>query len=431
MTLTPKGYIPRLVDEKLDTYLKLFGAVSLEGPKWCGKTWTALSHAESVFYVMDPARGYQNRKRAELDPALILEGDTPRVLDEWQEVPGIWDAVRYSVDQRHERGRYILTGSVTPPKKKYRHSGAGRIARLEMRSMSLTESKESSHDISLCALLSGEGFDPCVADIRLRQLARIIARGGWPEMLLVPSEDYQLVSRQYLKAISENDLFDENTPQRNPEKLNRLLQALGRNNATLVNDATLLSDFVGANGSSSEEATALSRVTMSDYLSDLRRIFVIEEIPAWSPNIRSRTRIRQAPKRMFTDPSLACAALGANSDYLIQDLNTLGFMFENLCLRDLAIYARQCEASVFHYRDNADLEIDAIVEMPDGSWGAFEIKLGEQQVDEAAGALKRFQKKMIEAHVAPPLCLVVITGGGTAYQRDDGIAVIPITALGP
>jgi len=430
MSLTPEGYLPRIVDQTLSKYLNIFGAISIEGPKWCGKTWTATHHGESIVYLMDPADDYKVRKRAELNPALILEGVTPRVIDEWQEVPGIWDAVRFSVDQAKGRGRYLLTGSVTPLRKKYRHSGAGRFAVLEMRSMSLFESGESSGEISLKSLFGGETYVPIVAEIDLKSLINITVRGGWPETLSLSQEEASAVSRSYLDAVIKNNLFDEETPQRNPEKLSRLLYALGRSNATTVNDSTLLADYLGEQTDEDDGTRSLSRKTMLDYLNDLKRIYIIEEIPAWNPNVRSRVRIRQAQKRIFTDPSLAIAAQNIGPEHLLEDLNTYGFMFENLCLRDLAIYSRHHGGNVFHYRDNSGLEADAIVEMPGGQWGAFEIKLGQNQVDAAAKSLTRLKKKMIDAMAEPPACLVVITGGGTGYQREDGISVVPITALG-
>ena len=430
MSLQKVGYKERIVDAKIEEYLKLFGAVSIEGPKWCGKTWTALNHANSVVYIMDPTDNYNNKALARLNPALVLSGETPRVIDEWQEVPAIWDAVRFDIDQNPGRGKYILTGSVLPPQGSYMHSGTGRIAIVQMRPMTLFESGDSCGSISLKSLFNKEKFEPFMASLDLLRLIDLTVRGGWPETLTLPIKNSGSISAEYISAIKRSEIFHEEQTKRNQLKLQRLLRSLARNNSTTVNIGTLATDVDGSGRSSqNEEDITISRHSVVDYISDLMKIFVIDEIPAWNPEIRSTIIMRQAPKRIFTDPSLALAALGVDKNRMLQDLNTFGFMFENLCLRDLIVYTGYYGGKVFHYRDNSGLEADAIIEMPDGSWGAFEIKLGENKVDSAASALTRLKDKMIAAGVAPPACLAVISGSGIARVRDDGIYVIPINTL--
>lgn len=430
MSLKKPGYLPRVIDSKLKEYLSLFGAISVEGPKWCGKTWTSLNFANSANYIMDPSGGYSNRERARIEPALVLEGVKPRLIDEWQEVPGIWDAVRFDVDQEPQKGKYILTGSVTPPREDYSHSGTGRFAIIRMRPMSLFESGDSLGIISFSSLLRGEAIKPFSADIDLKTLINLTVRGGWPETLSIPIDNAGRVSEEYLRLISKNELFRSTDKKRNTAKFSKLLRTLARNNATTVSLSTL-SDDSNIRQSHSENEVNLARQTTADYLDDLKRIYVIEDISGWTPDIRSKTRIRMAPKVIFADPSLAIAALGLNSQRLLNDLKTYGFMFENLCLRDILIYAENIGGAVFHYRDNSGLEADAVVEMPNGDWSAFEIKLGEHQVEEAASSLCRLRDKMVSNGATPPSCLCVITGGGFGRQRDDGVYVIPINALKP
>ncbi|MCL2443986.1 MAG: DUF4143 domain-containing protein [Treponema sp.] len=430
MALKQEGYKKRLVDKKLAEYLNLFGAVSVEGPKWCGKTWTSLYHANSVSYIMDPAGNYSNRKRAELNPSLILDGKTPRVIDEWQEVPGIWDAVRFNIDKTPGFGKFILTGSVTPPGESYRHSGAGRIAIIRMRPMTLYESGDSIGAVSFASLFSGKKIKPFIADIELTRLIDITIRGGWPQTLNIPIEKAGSVSTEYINALLKNELFSSVFSKRNTAKLHVLLRSLARNNATTVSEVTLTADIDGEERKKQSNADiSLSRNSVSEYIADLKRIFVIEDIPGWAPGIRSKTRIRMSSKIIFADPSLAIAALGIGKRRLFEDLNTFGFMFENLCLRDLCVYTEALGGSVYHYRDNSNLEVDAITEMKDGSWGAFEIKLGENQIETAALTLIRLKNKIVSNGAREPSCLAIITGGGLGRKRKDGIYVIPINAL--
>jgi hypothetical protein len=430
MVIKKEGYKTRLIDKKLSEYLKLFGAVSVEGPKWCGKTWTSLYHANSVSYIMDPTGDYSNKTRATLNPSLILEGKTPRVIDEWQEVPGIWDAVRFDIDKAPGLGKYILTGSVTPPRESYSHSGAGRIAFIRMRPMTLYESDDSTEAVSFIHLFSGKRIKPFTADIDLSRLIDITIRGGWPQTLNLPIEKAGNVSDEYINALLKNDLFSSDFSRRNSLKLNILLRSLARNNTTTVSETTLTADIDGENRKEqNNEDISLSRNSVSQYIADLKRIFVIEDIPGWDPGIRSKTRIRMMSKIMFADPSLAIAALGIGKRRLFEDLNTFGFMFENLCLRDLSAYTEFYGGSLYHYRDNSNLEVDAIIEMKDGSWGGFEIKLGENQADAAAQTLIRLKNKMVSNGTREPSCLAVITGGGLGRKLKNGVYVIPVNAL--
>ncbi|MDR1834175.1 MAG: DUF4143 domain-containing protein [Fusobacteriaceae bacterium] len=430
MALTKKGYKARIIDAKIEEYLQIFGAISIEGPKWCGKTWTSLNHANSATYIMNPAGNYQTKNRAMHDPTLILNDAIPQLIDEWQEVPGIWDAVRYDIDLNPGHGKYILTGSVTPPRQGFLHSGVGRFAFLHMYPMTLSESGDSECMISFSSLFEKPDIKSFVADIDLQRLTGIIVRGGWPEALALPEGKAGYIANEYIKAIYKNELFNEDFSKRNSGKLELLLRSLARNNVTTVNDETIIKDIEGSgNTTENEEDRLISRSSVLTYIKDLKKIFMIEDIPAWGPEIRSKTRIRTSPKRIFADPSLAVAVLGINVERLLSDFNTLGFMFENLCLRDIAVYAGAMGGSLYHYRDNSNLEVDAVVELKDGTWAAFEIKLGEHSADAAAKSLIRLRDKMTERGARPPAFLSVITGGGLGMKREDGVYVVPINAL--
>ena len=432
MSLRKNGYLDRIIDAKINKYLELFGAILIEGPKWCGKTWTSLNHANSATYIMDPADNYSNKVLAQINPSLILSGDPPHLIDEWQEVPGIWDAVRFDIDQNPGFGKYFLTGSVSPPHDSYLHSGAGRIATIQMRPMTLYESMDSTGNISLEGLFNKELFEPFSAHLDLVHLINITVRGGWPETLKLPINEAGSVATEYINAIVKNEMFRENQAQRNQAKLRKLLRSLARNNATTASLKTLQTDTDNADRQAqSKEDVLISRASVTEYLGNLKEIFVIEEIPPWNPEIRSKTIMRQSSKRIYSDPSLAIAAIGTSGERLLRDLKTFGFMFENLCLRDLAVYAGFHGGSIYHYHDNSELEVDTIIEMPDGAWGAFEIKLGEVQIESAAKTLLRLKDKTVSAGSVPPVCLAVITGGGIARVRNDGVIVVPINTLKP
>ena len=419
------NYLPRMVDAQLETYLQAFSAVCIEGPKWCGKTWTAAHHSSSQLFLGDPSGNFQNRQLAELSPSLILEGNRPRLIDEWQEVPPIWDAVRHAADQTPEKGQFILTGSSTPNHKGIMHSGAGRIARIRMHPMSLYESGDSSGAVSLSQLCSGKLIPAMTGEVSLRKLTELIVRGGWPGSLHLPLEQAALLPHEYITAIIEDDVYRIDGIKRDTSKMRLLLQSLARNESTTAANRTLKSDIekIGDENIDAE--------TINAYLDIFNRLFIIDNQPPFSTSVRSSVRIKQAVKRHFADPSLACALLNISADGLIQDLETLGFLFEALCERDLKIYAETFGGRLYHYQDYRNREIDAVIELPDGKWCAFEIKLGAHQIDAAAQALLKLHQEISEDPKGkPPAVLCVLCGlSNAAYQRPDGVFVVPITAL--
>lgn len=420
-----KKYRPRLVDKKIEEYLKVFGAICVEGPKWCGKTWTSAYHSESQIMIGSPENNFQNRKLAELSPSLVLEGKTPRLIDEWQEVPPLWDAVRYEVDKRAEKGQFLMTGSATPNHKGIMHSGAGRIAKLRMRPMSLYESGESSGVVSLGDILNGTVKASMTGEVSLIQLLELIVRGGWPGNLDVPAERAGLLPAEYLKAVIDDDVFRIDGVKRDTKKIGLLLKSLARNEGTTATNKKLKNDIKEIDDED------INIDTVAEYLDIFKRLFLIENQPPFSARIRSSVRVKQAEKRHFVDPSLACAVLGITTERLLGDLETAGFLFEALCERDLRIYAEACDATLYHYQDYAGKEIDAVVEFRNGDWIAFEIKLGANQIDAAADNLIAIRDSIAEeTGSTPPRSLCVICGMSNAvYQRPDGVYVVPITAL--
>ena len=422
-----KNYLPRILDDTVEKYLASFGAVCIEGPKWCGKTWTSSQHSKSEVSMGDPANNFQNRQLAMMSPDLVLDGETPRLIDEWQEVPPIWDAVRYKVDQSSEKGQFILTGSATPNHKGILHSGAGRIAKLRMRPMSLFESGDSCGKVSLQELCRGQLSPAMTGDVALAHLIELIIRGGWPGSLGLSAEQAALLPTEYLTAVIDDDVFRIDNVKRNKQKMRLLLRSLARNESTTVTNKTLIRDIKTVDD---EEIDAN---TVSAYLDIFNRLFITENQPPFAPSMRSSVRIKQAEKRHFTDPSLACSLLKATPASLLGDLETLGFLFEGLCERDLRIYAESFGASLYHYQDYSGKEIDAVVELSDGSWCAFEIKLGAHQIDAAAEGLLNIKKQFEDDPKGkPPAVLCVLCGmSNAAYRRPDGVFVVPITALKP
>lgn len=425
MSLKKEGYLPRLADKQLDILLRGFGAVCIEGPKWCGKTWAGLNRANSAVFIASPENNFQNRELARLSPELILDGKPPRLIDEWQEVPAIWDAVRFAVDQDSGRGRFIMTGSSTPATEGYVHSGAGRIARLRLQTMSLFESGESSGAVSLKALFSDGLSAVKNKKTSLEELIAITIRGGWPGSIGMDINAAKEIPKQYLDSVVEKDMLSVGGNRRDTDKFRRLMRSLARNESTVVSYRTLKNDMVESEGES------IDANTIATYLEILERLFMIENQPAFNPNMRSAVRVGKSAKRHFTDPSLAIAALGATPEMLFNDLNTFGFLFEALCERDLRIYGQSIGGKLFHYRDGKGREIDAIIELEDGRWGAFEIKLGTYQIDDAASKLIKLKQEMEDDPKArPPEILCVICGlSEYAYKREDGVFVVPITAL--
>ncbi len=417
-------YKPRVIDAAVKKYLSVFGAVCIEGPKWCGKTWTSSFHSKSEFLIGDPLNNFQNRSLAQMSPSIILEGETPRLIDEWQEVPDIWDAVRYEVDQRAGKGYFILTGSSTPKRKGILHSGAGRIGKLRMRTMSLYESGESSGEVSLEALCNGELKETLTGEVDLRNLAYYTVRGGFPGNLNVEPENAILLPQSYLAAIIDDDSQRIDNKKYDTVKMRLLLHSLARNESTTATKAKLLSDI------KENDDETIDADTVTKYLDVFNRLFLIDNQLPFAANIRSSARVKQAEKRHFCDPSLACALLKATPDRLIGDLNTFGFMFEALVERDLKIYAESFGANLFHYQDYNNKEIDAVIELSDGRWCAFEIKLGANQIDKAAETLISIRDDILKSGGVTPDVLCVICGmSNAAYVRPDGVFVVPITAL--
>ena len=379
-------YKPRIIDKKIKEYLSVFGAVCVEGPKWCGKTWSSSYHSKSEIMIGDPNGNFQNRRLAEMSPSLVLEGETPRLIDEWQEVPPLWDAVRHKVDQKSEKGQFILTGSATPNHKGIMHSGAGRIARLRMRPMSLYESGDSSGKVSLEDLCKGSLTPAMTGEVDLRKITEFIYRGGWPGNTDIPIDKAGLLPIEYLKAVIDDDVYRIDGIKRDVSKMNLLLKSLARNESTTVTNKTLKADVKAIDDED------IDSDTISVYLDIFTRLFLLDNQPPFASNIRSSVRLKQAEKRHFADPSLACALLKATPDRLINDLGTLGFLFEALCERDLRIYADSFDAKLYHYQDYNNREIDAVIELSDGKWCAFEIKLGANQIDKAAESLINLKK---------------------------------------
>lgn len=418
-------YKRRVIDTTIETYLKISGAICIEGPKWCGKTWTSAFHSNSEFLVGDPQNNFSNRQLAELNPSLILEGDAPRLIDEWQEVPSIWDATRAEVDKRHKKGQIILTGSSTPKKKGIMHTGSGRIVRIRMNTMSLYESGDSSGKVSLKELCNDNLVMQMLEEVSLEKIATYIVRGGWPENISVNDEYVHLMPRAYMDNIINEDLnkLDDGIEYDN-HKVLLLLKSLARNESTTVSDLSLLKDIV------EEDNESMSRNTISKYLDALNRLFIFNNQPPFSPNIRSSLRVKQSEKRHFSDPAMACALLNITQEKLLSDLNTFGFLFEGLVERDLAIYAQSFGAKLFHYQDYKNNEIDAVIELENGDWCAFEIKLGAKKIDEGAENLIKVCKDIVKNGGKEPKIKCVICGlSNAAYKRADGVYVVPITAL--
>ncbi|MCI6716782.1 MAG: DUF4143 domain-containing protein [Mollicutes bacterium] len=418
-------YKKRIIDKTIDKYMQVSGAICIEGPKWCGKTWTSAFHANSEFLVGDPTNNFSNRQLAELNPLLILQGDTPRLIDEWQEVPSIWDATRAEVDKRHAKGQIILTGSSTPKTKGIMHSGSGRIVKLRMNTMSLFESGDSSGKISLEQLCNGTLQEQMLDETSLCDLAYYIVRGGWPENISTTKDNAHLMPRSYMETIIEEDLnrFD-NEIEYDRHKMRLLLKSLARNESTTVSDMSLLNDIIA------QDNESMSRNTIKKYLDAFERLFLLNNQKPFSPNLRSSLRVKQQEKRHFSDPAMACALLNITADKLLSDLNTFGFMFESLVERDLAIYAQAFGGILYHYQDYKNNEIDAVIELEDGEWCAFEIKIGAKKIDEGAKNLIKTRNSIIENGGKAPKILCVICGlANAAYIRSDGVFVVPITAL--
>ena len=419
-----ENYKARIIDEIIGLYAKTFGAILIEGPKWCGKTWTGQNASCSECLIADPRDNFNNKKLASLNPNLILEGGFPRLIDEWQEVPSLWDAIRGRVDSNAKKGQYILTGSTSINKSSYIHSGTGRIAHLRMRTMSLYESGASSGAVSLKDICENAANDVYIGDVELNKVIELILVGGWPSVNGMSTKQGTLVAKEYIKSVLNEDLYKVDNVKRDAHKVELLLKSLARNESTTVTNKTLKEDI------KEKDFDDINIDTVTDYLSLFNRLFLTENIPPYSSRLRSSLRVKQSEKRHFVDPSLPCALLHLTEEKLLNDLELLGFLFESLVLRDLLTYVDSFNAKLFHYQDYANNEIDAVIEMENGEWCGFEIKLGANQIDEAAKKLIKINKDIIMNKGKPAKALCVICAlSNAAYRRNDGVYVVPITSL--
>ncbi|MBN1776643.1 MAG: ATP-binding protein [Clostridiales bacterium] len=419
-----RKYFKRIADIQLRNMLESSGAVLIEGPKWCGKTRTAMEAAASQLFLQDPDKQASYLKAADTKPSLLLKGETPRLLDEWQIAPVLWDAVRFMVDQRGEPGQFILTGSAVPKDNAVRHTGTGRISRLLMRPMSLFESQESHGDISMRKLFSGEKNIEGRSELSIEQIAFVIARGGWPASI---GEGIKVSLRRvidYTEAIINADISRVDGIAKNPMRVRALMRSLARNISTHAKITTIYRDIA-----MQETDEAISTKTIGQYLDALDRIFVTENIPAWNPAIRSKAAIRTSPKRQFVDPSIAIAVMRLTPERLLEDFEYFGFLFESLCARDLRIYADANDGQVFHYLDSSGLEADTVICLNDGRWAPVEIKLGSAEIEKAAQHLLMLKEKINTSKMREPSFLMVLTGTEYAYRRKDGVLVVPIGCL--
>ncbi|MDD3456926.1 MAG: DUF4143 domain-containing protein [Sphaerochaeta sp.] len=420
-----KEYLPRIADIVLSDRLEAKGAVLIEGPKWCGKTTTALQKAKSVVYMQDPLDKEQNLALAELNPLQLLKGKTPRLIDEWQLAPKLWDAIRFDVDKRDEFNQFILTGSFVPADDMSNsHSGTGRITRMTMRPMSLFESKDSDGSVSLRSLFGSKNEISADSNISIEELAFLICRGGWPKAIGQSQRVALQQAFDYVDSIVNKDASRVDGIAKNPQRMKNLLHSYSRFIASDAKITTIRDDMVA------NDVDTLNYNTVYTYISALKKIFVVEDLPAWNPKLRSKTAIRTTDTRHFTDPSIATASLGIGPQDLLDDLQTMGLFFENLCIRDLRVFAEALDGNVYHYRDKTDLECDAVIHLRNGSFGLVEVKLGGSAIDTAAGNLLKLQERLDTNRMKHPSFLMILTGTKYAYTRKDGVHVVPIGCLG-
>ena len=421
-----KTYRKRIADAILLRKLEGKGAVLIEGPKWCGKTTTAEQLAGSILYMDDPEKKEQNLAMADLNPKRLLQGAFPRLIDEWQLAPKLWDAIRFEVDHRGEMGQFLLTGSAVPADTdKITHSGTGRFSFFTMRPMSLYESGDSTGEVSLSELFTENCEIDGASHLDMERLAFLICRGGWPQAVGMRDEIALDQAADYYDAVVRTDINRADGVQKNPERVRKLMRSYARNQGTQIPNTVLAQDL------SANEETPLSEETVASYIAALRRIFVVEEMPAWNPNLRSKTAIRSSDTRYFIDPSIAAAALGIGPNDLIEDLSTFGFLFETLCIRDLRVFADALNGEIFHYRDKDGQECDAVIHLRNGKYGLVEIKLGgDKRIEEGAESLLAMKNKIDTGKMHSPSFLMVLTGTGDyAYRRKDGVLVVPIGCL--
>jgi len=427
-----KEYLERVVDKELQLRLEAFGATLIVGPKWCGKTTTASEQAKSILKMQDPDMREGYLMTAKTKPSLLLKGENPRLIDEWQEAPVLWDAVRMAVDDRQAEGLFILTGSTSVDDKQIHHTGTGRISRLKMYTMSLHESKESNGAISIKELFDDPNMDidGIMSDMKIEDLIFAACRGGWPSSLRKKSDAAKLiVAKDYLRNVCESDVSTVDGVSRNPALAELIIKSYARNVSTLAKKTVVYKDVI-------ENSEGVSMPTLDSYLNALERLFVIEDVDAWCPAIRSATTIRSGKKREFVDPSIAVAALGLAPDYLEKDLKTFGFIFECMCIRDLKIYSQALSGKVSYYHDRYGLEADAVLHIGDGRYALIEFKLGSAEIEEGAKHLltirdlvREHNEKEKQVPLREPDVLMIITGGNMAYTRDDGVKIIPLACL--
>lgn len=427
MIMIVNDYKPRVIDKLLSRKLRGKGAVLIEGAKWCGKTSSGEQQAKSVIYMSDSMRRDQYRLFVDSDPKMILEGETPRLIDEWQQTPKLWDMVRFEVDHRRGMGQFILTGSAVPPKlEELHHTGTGRIARLLMRPMSLWESGDSNGKVSLKDLFDSPISVAAENEHDLKKIAYLVCRGGWPQAALLDDEEIALdQANDYYDAVVNSDIQRVDGVERNPERVKMLMKSYARSQGTQTSIAEIRNDMVA------NDQSALDENTVNSYLNALRKIFVIEDMPAWNPNLRSKTSIRSTNTRYFVDPSIATAALGIGPNDLMNDLRTFGLFFETLCVRDLRVFAQALDGLVYHYRDKSGLECDTVVHLRNGNYGLIEIKLGgDKLIEEGAENLKKLAAKIDTTKMKSPSFLMILTAvGAFSYRREDGVYVVPIGCL--
>ena len=421
-----KKYRNRVVDAILQEKLEGKGAVLIEGPKWCGKTTTAEQIAKSVLYMDDPQSKEQNVNMAALNPKRLLSGETPRLIDEWQIAPKLWDAIRFEVDHRDDLGQFVLTGSAVPPDtKEITHSGTGRFSWLMMRPMSLYESGESTGEVSLSRLFEGKGEVDGESKLDLERIAFLICRGGWPRSIDMRDKIALNQAIDYYDAVVHSDINRADGVEKNPERVKRLMRSLARNQGQQIANTAIAADIAANNEST------INQETVASYISALKKIFVVEDMPAWNPNLRSKSAIRTSDTRYFVDASIAAAALGIGPNDLINDLNTMGFLFETMCVRDLRVYAEALGGSVYHFRNKAGLECDAVVHLRNGSYGLIEIKLGgEKLIREGVETLTSLTESIDTSKMKEPAFRMILTAAEQyAYRRKDGICIVPVGCL--
>ena len=421
-----KKYRNRVVDSILQEKLEGKGAVLIEGPKWCGKTTTAEQIAKSVLYMDDPQSKEQNVNMAALNPKRLLSGETPRLIDEWQIAPKLWDAIRFEVDHRDDLGQFVLTGSAVPPDtKEITHSGTGRFSWLMMRPMSLYESGESTGEVSLSRLFEGKGEVDGESKLDLERIAFLICRGGWPRSIDMRDKIALNQAIDYYDAVVHSDINRADGVEKNPERVKRLMRSLARNQGQQIANTAIAADIAV-----NDEST-INQETVAGYISALKKIFVVEDMPAWNPNLRSKSAIRTSDTRYFVDASIAAAALGIGPNDLINDLNTMGFLFETMCVRDLRVYAEALGGSVYHFRNKAGLECDAVVHLRNGAYGLIEIKLGgEKLIREGVETLTSLTESIDTSKMKEPAFRMILTAADQyAYRREDGIFVVPVGCL--